>query len=934
MLKALCHVVASAALLSGFGNAAHAADFNSDGKQDIVWRSHFGNPVVWQMNGLSVGSRATLSIAPGTGSAIVGTGKFFAGSAGGILWVDSNDQLSIWRVGNGTVQQSCVVASGIDPSWSFLGIGDINADGIDDVLWRLPDGSVNVYLMNGCNAPQTVTLGATAESSWMFAGNGDVDGSGRAALFWRDTDGDVILWRPHNGTAIFTTTLKAGTFADWTIAAIADFDGDGKADIFWRDANGNNIALWLMNGTKFATATVSPVSSNVFAAADAIFTSGFDSSTQRASPLTSNWTILGAADFDGDGRADVLLADENGNAATWQMQGASIQATSLIPASDDMPYTGLTGWRMAMDRPSITKVNGEVTVAWSAVCGSPSYTVYASSTNDPASTGVSISSATPSLAFGRNDSGYADKRYFAVTAGYLGVQLPPSPEAYIVEFTATLLDAWGALAIADINNDGCIDILGAFGDCHGHFSAYYPYSGAMAALIASGRAYRDLRFADFNNDGILDVIANTYACDVPECGGNDTNSKILLFFGNGDGTFTQDPEFASLNVPGGGYGETIVVADFNNDGYLDIFLPKYTAYDSSEHSFLLINDGTGHFIDASDAAGVAMRNIPLCGRPEGAQAADINGDGWIDLYAGSHLFLNNGAAQNGIPTFADLGPTIDRHCNVVSASSAGLPEFMDEGAKFIDLDNSGQLSLALNGDSLPASIRVLKFDGVAHFSDVDVIPNVFLNDAWGFNAADADGDGLSDLVVAGGCDPDFIDGGETDPVCIDFGNPHALPQLLVNRGGHFVLHDFFDDGLQPTQRGWHDLLTYADFDYSGTVDFITRATGGPETGLYAVMNQAISHDTLNIRVVGANGEQNQAGRVVHVSPVLRPDVIMTQVVDGGSGYMSNGPYDLTFATPYPGAYTISVRFAGATYTTTARSGEHVVMYANGTATRQ
>jgi hypothetical protein len=67
-----------------------------------------------------------------------------------------------------------------------------------------------------------------------------------------------------------------------------------------------------------------------------------------------------------------------------------------------------------------------------------------------------------------------------------------------------------------------------------------------------------------------------------------------------------------------------------------------------------------------------------------------------------------------------------------------------------------------------------------------------------------------------------------------------------------------------------------------------------------------------------------------VSPLLRPNVIMTQIVDGGSGYLANSQYDLTFATPYPGAYTITGRFAGGEYTATAHAGDHVTMRANGT----
>ena len=116
---------------------------------------------------------------------------------------------------------------------------------------------------------------------------------------------------------------------------------------------------------------------------------------------------------------------------------------------------------------------------------------------------------------------------------------------------------------------------------------------------------------------------------------------------------------------------------------------------------------------------------------------------------------------------------------------------------------------------------------------------------------------------------------------------------------------------------------------NGAMDLALRSNS-----LTPFMNQAASFDTIIVSVVGANNEHNQAGRVVHVTPLLRPSVVMSQIVDGGSGYLANNQYDLTFATPYPGAYTISVRFAGGSFTATAHSGDHVTMRANGTYTVQ
>jgi len=932
----VCLIVA-ATILCGVAHAA-SADFNGDGKQDLVWRSHFGNPVVWQMNGLAVGARATLTPAPDAGSSIVGSGNFFGSSPGGILWVDSTNRLSIWRVSNGTVQQSCVVASSIDPGWSFLGIGDLNGDGIDDVAWRAPDGSVDVYLMNGCNAPQTITLAGTAAADWTFLGIGDVDTHSDAAIFWRAANGDVILWRLHNGTGIFTTTLQAGTYAGWTVAAVADFNGDGITDILWR--NGTQTALWLMNGTKFTAVPIAPGSSSVYAASDTIFSSGFDSLARPAPPLTSAWTILGASDVNGDGRADVVLADTLGNVALWQMQGATVQATGFIAATADMPYTALNGWRMAMDRPTITKINNQVTVAWQPVSGSPAYTVYASAANFPASSGVPVAASGPSLVFGRNDTGYADKRYFALSAAYLGVQLPPSPEAYIVEYLPHLIPEWGAMAIGDFNHDGCVDVLDALGDCHGNFTVLNENTMGLAALRANGRKYRDLRYADLDGDGIDDIISNVYS-DI-----DDTSSQVLFFRGLGNNQFVEDTDFLNLDIRG--FGETVVIADFNGDGYLDIYIPQYSMNTPDEHSWMLINDGTGHFTDVSDLTGVpadpdatvALRAVPKNCRVEGAQAVDVNGDGRIDLYVASHLFLNQGNDANGVPHFLDQGPRMlpssfqiatynYYNCTVTTPSTNGLPLFHDEGAKFFDLDNSGQLTLLIDGaESSEAGgegVGVFKLDGLGNFVDhSDVIPHFFMADAWGIQAVDVDGDGLPDILLAGGCDASF-DPVPDDNNCVDIGNPHVPPHLLLNRGGQFVQHDFYQDGLAPTQVTWFDAPAAADFDLSGTMDLALRSTS-----LVPFINQATSFDTIVVSIVGRNGEHNQAGRVVHVSPVLRPGVIMTQVVDGGSGYLANTQYDLTFATPYPGAYTVSVRFADATYTTTAHIGDHVTLRADGT----
>src|SRR5262249_19936672 len=161
----------------------------------------------------------------------------------------------------------------------------------------------------------------------------------------------------------------------------------------------------------------------------------------------------------------------------------------------------------------------------------------------------------------------------------------------------------------------------------------------------------------------------------------DTPFRGLLFFGHGDGTFTEAPLFRNLAIRG--KGETVAVADFDNDGDVDVFISYYTFNSPQEQCYLLINDGQGHFTDIADAAGVSLRNVPLGKQPEGAQAVDFNNDGWIDLYAAGHLFINNGLT-NGKPTFTD------------QRAALGLPDLGDEGIKFLDWNNDGALDLIIH----------------------------------------------------------------------------------------------------------------------------------------------------------------------------------------------------------------------------------------------
>lgn len=424
----------------------------------------------------------------------------------------------------------------------------------------------------------------------------------------------------------------------------------------------------------------------------------------------------------------------------------------------------------------------------------------------------------------------------------------------------------------------------------------YDALGLGKLLLYSYGTQRDIRVADFNGDGIDDVLTVHYAA-------REANRPALLFLGQPDGTFVEDPAFTALDLTG--FAHTVLVADFDNDGDLDIYIPNYTHNSPDEQNYLLRNDGTGHFTEIADSAGVAMRGRPFALKVEGAQAADFDGDGLIDFYVGSHLFRNDGnmrftPIQDDLGLFADMG----------------TPGFFEEGVRFIDWNNDGRLDIVLHHpDTGP---RLLEFDGTRfHWRKVLVPqdPAGLYEGSFGFNAYDINGDGLEDLVMAGG-----IGGGET--------------VIMKNLGDRFERELSSIDGWQG------DSLAFGDMDCDGRVDIYNRRAVMEEGPLYGAATYAFNQSPvvypppIIVEVLGDHGERNQTGRVVRVSPHSRPDVIYTRVVDGGSGFLSRNQYPLYVGTPLNELHRVSVRFDWGVVTADALPGQYLRIHRNGLVERQ
>ncbi|MEX0744888.1 MAG: FG-GAP-like repeat-containing protein, partial [Phycisphaeraceae bacterium] len=228
-------------------------------------------------------------------------------------------------------------------------------------------------------------------------------------------------------------------------------------------------------------------------------------------------------------------------------------------------------------------------------------------------------------------------------------------------------------ALGDPNADNCLDLVSANGNvtgtaCQGAFTARDLAVAGLADLLAAGRTNGDSRFADFTGDRREDLFSNTLSP------ADDTASRALLHVNQGTGNFQTNAGVTALGI--GGFGGTLLAADFDNDNDIDLFAPHDHTRGDGARNWLLSNDGGGVFADVAAAGGVDSNPAGANFVPRGGQAVDFNEDGRVDLLFGSRLLISNG---NG--TFSD------------GSAAAGIPVRADQGLKLIDVDLDEDLDL-------------------------------------------------------------------------------------------------------------------------------------------------------------------------------------------------------------------------------------------------
>ncbi len=472
---------------------------------------------------------------------------------------------------------------------------------------------------------------------------------------------------------------------------------------------------------------------------------------------------------------------------------------------------------------------------------------------------------------------------------------------YILETTGS------GVAFFDYDNDGWLDIFLVNGTTLPDAAEPQPSAGnrsnrlfhnnrdgtftdvtAKAGLTHTGWG-QGVCVGDYDNDGFDDLFVTYWGEDV-------------LYHNNGDGTFTEVARKAGVAGDAARWSTGCAFVDYDRDGKLDLIVTHYINFSLknalvpgsnpycifkglpvncgprgliTETSTLYHNNGDGTFTDVSAQAGISRHNAYGLG----VLVADLDNDGWPDIYVASDttaslLFLNN---HDG--TFREEGLI-----RGVAFSDNGLGQ-AGMGLDAADYDHDGWLDIVKTNFS-DEGVDLFHNDGDASFTNAAGLAGLGNEThyvSWGCGFFDPDNDGWQDLLyVSGHVYPEL----ERIHANTDYREPRTLYR---NRGNGTFEEVSQQAGPAITTPSTGRGCAFGDFNNDGRVDVVINNQNA-RASLLKVTAQNDNH-WINIKLVGVKSNRSAIG--ARLKCVAGASTQIAEVRSGGS-YLSQNDLRIPF----------------------------------------
>jgi hypothetical protein len=567
--------------------------------------------------------------------------------------------------GDGTFRPSVLSATGITPCGPAPGqivTGDFNGDGKKDLL-------VHDTVLLG-RGDGTFTVGApitpTATNFFDEQGNtavGDVNNDGKLDIVVSQAGYVAVFYG--NGDGTFRTGPRyAGLPGNLNPVSLADIDGDGNLD----------IVLGTGSGGIFAAACCGevlepPLFQILMGRGDGTFVDSV--ALNQGKYGNGEYTVAGpqiaTGDFNGDGKPDVLVFSSSNTQVTSTLQ--------MLPGNGSGALSGA--------------VSSPVNLTPSMLVGANMNT---GSRPDAVLVGLAAGSGSPQLSvlLNQGNGTFAQEQDYAL----------PNPAV--------------SLAVGDFNGDGRMDVavgvapgLGTTTGPSGVYVFFGQPNGTLALPVKIDDSLNPtgLVAADINGDGRADLVVADQGAFNPGGGGTQVNGAVHVYLGNASGSFTAaaSPQTSATNY------SVVAVGDLNGDGKPDLILGGNNAglANPAPCVYTLLGNGDGTF-----RAGVATPLASNYGIGSTAIAvADFNEDGHLDVAVGDAAAFTSVLLGNGDGTLTPTMLALGQAPQALAAADLNGDAFPELLIGTYDVDGSGDLTVFLNQNAWPRLEVVPSYGG-------------------------------------------------------------------------------------------------------------------------------------------------------------------------------------------------------------------------------